>query len=77
MAGQNSDVLYPKIDADQEAGSGSNNRINYRYLQRCSYIVLVSISRWHGVVLLCAHMNINVLKDITWNLFIIITIKVT
>ena len=39
--------------------------------------MLVSISRWHGVVLLCAHMNINVLKDITWNLFIIITIKVT
>ena len=44
MAGQNSDVLYPKIDADQVAGSGSNNRINFRYLHKCFYIVLVSVS---------------------------------
>ena len=28
--------------------SGSNKRINHRYLNMCLYIVLVSISRWYG-----------------------------
>ena len=66
--GQNSDIISPGLDADPVAGSGSNNRINYRYLHRCSYIVLVSVPRRRGVVLglmvlLWANMNENMLKQ--------------
>ena len=48
---RNIDIIYPKIDADPIAGSELNNRDKLRNVGRCSYIVLVSIVRQHGVIL--------------------------